>query len=133
MLKREPEDELLGYCAEHEIGVVCYSPMERGLLTDKFTREWVESLPESDHRVREPEFTEPELSRNLGIVEGLKKIAAEKGITVAQLSIAWVLRRPEVTAAIVGARKPRQIEETVRAGECELTAAETEAIEGLLT
>ena len=106
MLRRDVEKELLGYCAEHKIGVVAYSPMQRGLLTGKFSRERLAALAPDDHRRRMPEFQEPAFSASLELVEGLEQIADRHGRTVAQLAISWVLRRPEVTAAIVGARRP---------------------------
>lgn len=132
MLRRGIEDEILKYCSEHDIGVIVYSPMQKGILTNKFSREWVMSLPASDHRARDSRFQEPALGVNLEFVEGLREMAKAKGMTIAQLAIAWTLRRPEVTAAIVGARKPYQIEETVLAGEWVLTEDEIEMIEELL-
>jgi aryl-alcohol dehydrogenase-like predicted oxidoreductase len=132
MLRREIEDELLGFCRRNNIGVLVYSPMERGLLTGKFSRERVKNLPEDDHRRLYPPFREPELSVNLELVEGLRGIAERKGRTVGQLAIAWVLRRPEVTAAIVGARRPPQIEETAAAGDWVLSEEDLAAVEALL-
>jgi len=132
MLERNIEKELLKYCSVNNIGVITYSPMQKGLLTGKFTRERVQNLPEDDHRRRDPRFQEPELSANLKLVKELRPIAEKNGRTVAQLAIAWVLRRPEVTAAIVGARRPAQIEETVAAGDWEISQEDVVAIEGLL-
>ena len=132
MLRRGVEGEILPYCAEKEIGVVAYSPMQKGLLTGKFTPERAAALPESAHRSRDRMFEGPQLAANLEVVEGLKRIAAESGHTPAQLAIAWVLRRPEVTSAIVGTRKPGQIEETVKAGDWELSPDEIGAVEALL-
>ncbi len=132
MLRRGIEDEILKYCSEHDIGVIVYSPMQKGILTDKFSREWVMSLPASDHRARDSRFQEPALGANLEFVAGLREMAKARGMTIAQLAIAWTLRRSEVTAAIVGARKPHQIEETVHAGDWELTEDEIEMIEELL-
>lgn len=132
MLARDVEEELLSYCAAHQIGVIVYSPMQAGLLTGKVTREWVEQLPDDDWRKRNPRFRDPELSANLALVEGLRPIAERAGKTVAQLALAWVLRRPEVTAAIVGARQPSQIEETVAASDWDLSAEEVAAIDALL-
>ncbi len=132
MLRREIEDELLGFCAANDIGVVVYSPMEKGLLTGKFSRERVQNLPEDDHRGKDTRFQEPELSANLELVEGLRSIAEKRGKTVAQLAIAWILRRPEVTAAIVGARHPYQIEETIAAGEWTLSGEDIAAVDVLL-
>lgn len=132
MLEQGIEEELLDYCSANDIGVIVYSPMQKGLLTGKVTREWVGNLPQDDHRREDPHFQEPELSANLELVEGLRSIAEESGVTVAQLAIAWVLRRPEITAAIVGARRPSQIEETVVAGERALSREELAAIQMLL-
>lgn len=132
MLRRDVEEELLRFCAENEIGVVIYSPMQKGLLTGKFSRERFQKLPEDDHRRRDPLFLEPKLSANLELTEKLRLIAEKQGRTVAQLAIAWCLRRPEVTSAIVGARRPSQIEETAPAAEWELSAEELAAINGLL-
>lgn len=129
MIRREAEEGLLEYCAEHNIGVITYSPMERGLLAGKFTKERVQNLPEDDHRRRDSRFQEPELSANLELVEGLRGIAEKRGRTVGQLAIAWILRRPEVTAAIVGARHPYQIEETVLAGDWALSEEDIAAID----
>jgi len=132
MLERGIEKELLEYCSENNIGVIVYSPMQKGLLTGKFTRERVQNLPEDDHRRRDPRFQEPELSANFKLVEELCLLAEKSGRTVAQLAIAWVLRRLEVTAAIVGARRPSQIEETVVAGDWTLSKEQIAAIDLLL-
>ncbi|MCA9149149.1 MAG: aldo/keto reductase [Planctomycetales bacterium] len=109
LLARGIEDEILPYCGQHQIGVVCYSPMAKGLLTGAFTRERAQNLPADDHRSRDPKFQEPQLSEHLALVERLKAIAAAGNHSVAELAIAWTLRRPEVTSAIVGARRPDQI------------------------
>jgi aryl-alcohol dehydrogenase-like predicted oxidoreductase len=132
MLVRDVEPDLMPYCAANGIGIIAYSPMQKGLLTGKVTRQWVASLPADDHRRSDPKFQEPQLSANLALVEALRKIAAGCGKTVPQLAIAWVLRRPEVTAAIVGARRPDQIEQTIAGGQWQLSEAEIVAIEELL-
>ena len=132
MLHREVEDKLLNYCAENNIGVVVYSPMCRGLLTGKFSQERLAGLPLDDHRRRSPDFQEPQFSATLKLVEQLCNIAERNGRTCAQLAISWVLRRPEITAAIVGARRPDQIAETARASDCNLGEEDIEEIEKLL-
>lgn len=132
ILVRDIEHELLSFCEENNIGVIAYSPMQKGLLTGTFTSERMQNLPEDDHRRRDPMFQEPELSNNLAFVEKLCSVAEKKGKTVAQLAISWVLRRPEVTTAIVGARHPFQIEETVVAGELMLSKEDIDAIDILL-
>ena len=132
MLHREAEDELLGYCAENDIGVVAYSPMQRGLLTGKFSAERLASLAPDDHRKRHRDFQQPQLGATLELVEGLKQIAGRNGRTCAQLALSWVLRRPEVTAAIAGARRPDQIIETAPASDWNLSENDIEEIERLL-
>jgi aryl-alcohol dehydrogenase-like predicted oxidoreductase len=132
MLVRNVEEELLPFCRKHNIGVVCYSPMYKGLLSGKFSKERMENLDPEDHRKRDPKFSSPEFDINLELVAGLEKIAKDAGYTVAQLAIAWTLRRPEVTAAIVGGRKSQQVEEVVAAGDWELSATEIDKVEDLL-
>jgi len=132
MLHREVENEVLGYCAENKIGVVAYSPMERGLLTGKFSQERLAGLALHDHRRRSPDFHEPQFGATLQLVDQLRPIAERNGKTLAQLAISWVLCRSEVTAAIVGARRPEQIAETVQAADRTLSPEETQEIEKLL-
>ncbi|MBA7495032.1 Aldo-keto reductase YhdN [subsurface metagenome] len=132
MLERGIEEELLHYCSANNIGIIVYSPMQKGILTGRFTRERVQNLPQDDHRHEDPRFQEPELSANLKLVEGLRSIAERSDRTVAQLAIAWVLQHPELTAAIVGARHPSQIEETVAAGDLMLSEEDIAAIDTLL-
>jgi len=132
MLRREVEDELLDYCAQNNIGVVAYSPMARGLLTGKFDAARLASLAPDDHRRRSADFQEPQFSATLELVDGLRKIAERNGRTCAQLAISWVLRRPEVTAAIAGARRPAQIRETAPAADWELSIEDIREIERLL-
>ena len=132
MLKRDMEDVIVNYCGPNKIGVIAYSPMQAGLLTGKFDKNRVKNLPASDWRSRNPFFTEPELSINLKTVDQLQKVADEKGISLAQLSLAWVMRLPEMTAAIVGARRPEQIEETAKASDINLSTEEIGIIEAIL-
>lgn len=132
MVARQIEEETLAYCGAEKIGVICYSPMCKGLLTGTFDRARAEALPENDHRSRDPKFQEPLLGINLKLVDALKPIAERHQMTVAQLAIAWCLRRPEVTAAIVGARHPQQIIGTAPAGTWNLEAEEIAEIDTLL-
>ena len=132
MLRREIEQDIIPYCRENQIGIVAYSPMQAGLLTGKFSAERLAKMPESDWRTRNPFFTEPQLSVNLEIVEELKHIAGQKGITLPQLALAWVLRDQAMTSAIVGARNPSQIKETAKAGDIRLDASEIDQIETIL-
>lgn len=132
MLNREVENELLDYCAQHEMGVVPYSPMQRGLLTGKFSPQRLASLAPDDHRRKNPYFKEPRFSAALELVERLKIIAERNGKTCAQLAVSWVLRRKEITAAIVGARRPSQIKETAPASDWDLNKKDIEEIEKYL-
>jgi aryl-alcohol dehydrogenase-like predicted oxidoreductase len=129
LLRRDVENEILSYCEEHEIGVVAYSPMASGLLTGKYTLDSIKSLPKSDWRsFRNELFQLPQVEKNLAFVDMLKAIAVDQGKTVAQLAIAWVLRRPEVTSAIVGARSAMQVEQIVPAADWELSEDDLEKI-----
>lgn len=133
MLERTVEQELLAYCAEQQIGVIAYSPMASGLLTGKYTRANVDSIAPDDWRRKFSEhFREPALTSNLALVEKLEEIARRFGRNPGELAVAWVLRRPEVTAAIVGARRPSQIEQTVSASDWSLPADVVDEIESLL-
>jgi len=132
MLHREVEDELLDYSGRNQMGVVAYSPIQRGLLTGKFDRARFKALAPDDHRRMSPDFLEPQFSATLELVEDLKKIAERNSRTCAELAISWVLRRPEVTAAIVGARRPSQIIETAPAADWNLSEKDIEEIEQLL-
>jgi aryl-alcohol dehydrogenase-like predicted oxidoreductase len=132
MLHREVEGGLLEYCAKNDIGVIVYSPMQRGLLTGKFSKRHLATLAADDHRRKNPDFQEPRFSATLELVEKLRPIAGRNRRTLAQLAIAWVLHRPEVTAAIVGARKPEQIKETTPASDWNLTEKDIDQIDQLL-
>jgi len=126
LLRREVEAETLPWCLRNGTGVVCYSPMQAGLLTGSFD---VTRLAEDDWRRRNPLFQEPALSRHLALVERLRPIAERRGQTVGQLAISWVLAHPAVTSAIVGARRPAQVEENVQAMGRPLSPSELSEIE----
>jgi len=131
MLRRDIEKEILPFCKENRIGVVAYSPMLSGLLTGKVTRQWVQDLPDDDWRKRfNEEFQEPRLSINIEFVETtLRPIAQAHGVDPGQVAIAWTLRDPTVTSAIVGGRTAWQVGETVRAAAVRLSRSELDAIE----
>ncbi len=132
MLHREIEDQILAYCRDHHIGVLAYSPLARGLLTGTFNVERLKQLPEDDHRHRLPDFQDPQFSATLALVEQLKSLARTLGCHVAQLAIAWTLARPEITSAIVGARRPGQISETAPGGDIHLNEDILNEIDDLL-
>ena len=120
----EIEQAELPYCEANNIGVIAYSPMKSGLLTGKMTRDRIAQMPADDFRQRTPHFQEPRLTRNLKLVELLREIGARHGRTPGEVAIAWVLRRPAVTAAIVGLRSPEQFEGVRGAAEFRLSQEE---------
>ncbi len=124
ILRREIEDEILPFCQQHEIGTLVYSPMQSGLLTGAMTKERAASLPEGDWRRNNDNFKEPRLSRNLALADLLKQIGDGHGRSAGEVAVAWTLRQPAVTAAIVGARHPGQIDGIIGALEFRLDAAE---------
>lgn len=130
MIRRKIETEILPHCLKHGIGVISYAPMASGLLTGAMTRERAASLPPDDFRTRNPEFKEPRLSRNIELVERLRAVGARHGRGPGEVAIAWVLRHPAITGAIVGARNAKQAEGVMRAGELKLSAEEISEIEG---
>jgi aryl-alcohol dehydrogenase-like predicted oxidoreductase len=132
IVTRDIEKEVLPFCSDQHIGVIVYSPMKSGLLTGKMTRERIASLPPDDFRPRTASFKEPLLSRNLGLVEVLRGIAERHGCTPGEVAIAWTLRDPVVTGAIVGMRSAEQARQIVRSAEFRLTADEVLEIEAYL-
>ncbi len=132
MLTRGIEKGLLPCCGDNDIGILAYSPMQKGLLTGKFTKEHLQTLAPDDHRLKDRSFMGAKFEKNLEIVDALRPIAQRNGKTPAQLAIAWVLRKKEITAAVVGARKQKQIEETVQAGDWVLSDDDIAEIENLL-
>ncbi len=130
LVKREIEAEILPHCRSKNIGVIVYAPMQSGLLTGAMTAERAAALPPTDWRSRNEQFKEPKLSHNLALVERLRTVASAHGYDPGEAAIAWTLRDPVVTGAIVGARSPKQIEGTVRAASFRLSQREIEFIEG---
>ena len=124
LVSPEAEESLLPYCGANNIGVIVYSPMRNGLLSGTMTKERVANLPEEDIRRRMPPFQEPNLTKNLALVEKLRAIGNRHGRTPGEVAIAWTLRRPEVTAAIVGLRNAGQLAGVIGAAEFRLTEEE---------
>lgn len=133
MLNRGVEQEILPYCQQHNIGVVNYSPMVSGLLTGAMTKERVAQFPQDDWRRNNARFQEPQLSRNLKLVELLREIGNAHGRSPGEVAIAWTLRQPAVTAAIVGARNARQVDGIIGAATFRLQLDEIVRIEDFLT
>ena len=132
LVRREIEAEILPFCLQHNIGVIVYSPMASGLLTGAMTPERILSLPENDWRSRNAQFREPLLSRNLALVTLLHNIGKRHDKTPGEVAIAWTLHNPAVTAAIVGSRRPSQLDQVVGAADFRLSADEVQEIEAFL-
>jgi aryl-alcohol dehydrogenase-like predicted oxidoreductase len=129
LVHREVDEEILPYCLREGIGVIVYSPMASGLLTGAMTRDRAAKLPKDDWRRSNPDFTEPNLTRNLALVDRLREIAKRHNRTVGEVAIAWTLQHPAVTGAIVGARNAKQAEGVMRAGDLRLNDKEVNEIE----
>jgi aryl-alcohol dehydrogenase-like predicted oxidoreductase len=132
LVHREVGEDILPYCLHKNIGVIVYSPMASGLLTGAMTRERAAKLPKDDWRHGHPDFTEPNLSRNLALVDHLREIAQRHHRSIGQVAIAWTLRNPAVTGAIVGARNAQQAAGVMPAGDFQLNDKEVNAIEDFL-
>ena len=124
LVNRAAAEELLPWCAAHGTGVICYSPMQSGLLSGSFDRSRLDNLAPDDWRRTSPEFQEPALSRNLALAGRLEPIAERHRVPVAAVAVAWVNAQPGVTGAIVGARRPSQVDGWIAAGDLELTEAD---------
>ena len=120
-VNRAAAEQLLPWCKSHNTGVICYSPMHSGLLTDGFTAGRVEQLASDDWRRRGPEFQQPNLSRNLALRDALRPIAERHGASTGAVAVAWTLSWPGVTGAIVGARTPSQVDGWIRAATLQFT------------
>lgn len=132
-LMRQIEDRILPYCLSHDIGVIAYSPMHNGLLSGKMSRGRIAALPESDWRKQvNPAFREPHLTKSLAFVEVLRGIAGRHDRRVAEVAVAWVLRHPAVTGAIVGARGAGQVDGFIGAMDFRLDNADVADIEAAL-
>jgi len=132
LIRRDAAAREIPWCAEHDTGVIVYSPMQTGLLTDSFTPARVAAMAQDDWRRRGPEFQEPNLSRNLALRDALQPIARRHGATISSVAVAWTLAWPGVTAAIVGARTPAQVDGWIGAATLELTAADLDEIAGAI-
>lgn len=132
LVKRDVDREILPFCLENNIGVIVYAPMQSGLLTGKMSAERVATMPDDDWRKRDREFQEPRLSRNLELVELLRHIGEQHGRSPGEVAIAWTLRLPSVTAAIVGGRNAQQVEGIIGAADFRLSEDEIGKIESFL-
>jgi aryl-alcohol dehydrogenase-like predicted oxidoreductase len=132
MLAREVEQSILPFAAQNNIGVIVYSPMYSGLLSGGMTRQRIASLAAEDWRLKNPNFSEPLLSRNLRLVELLKEVGGRHSRTAGEVAIAWTLHHPAVTGAIVGMRNPKQVAGVIGAAAFRLSSREFDEIEAAL-
>jgi aryl-alcohol dehydrogenase-like predicted oxidoreductase len=128
LISRDTATDLLPWAAAHGTGVICYSPMKNGILTDSFGRERIARMAEDDWRRSAPNFREPALGRNLALRDALRPIAERHNATVADVAVAWVLAWPGVSGAIVGGRAPEQVDGWVGAGGLTLSSADLDEI-----
>jgi aryl-alcohol dehydrogenase-like predicted oxidoreductase len=130
LIERDVEREILPFAEREAIGVIVYSPMGSGMLTGAMTRERVESMPDDDWRKHDQRFNEPQLSENLALVDRLAAVAERHDTTPGAVAIAWTLRNPAVDGAIVGFRRPDQVDPLLAAAGLELTGEDLDDIEG---
>jgi aryl-alcohol dehydrogenase-like predicted oxidoreductase len=128
LIRRQTAEAEIPWCASHRTGIIAYSPLQSGILTDSFSSERVQSLPEDDWRRRSPEFKPPRLHRNLALRDALQPIARRYGTTVSAIAISWTLAWPGVTGAIVGARSPEQVDGWIAAAMLDLTLDDLDEI-----
>ena len=128
LIRRDAAEREIPWCAEHETGIIVYSPMQSGLLTDTFTAARVAALAQDDWRRRSPQFQPPALGKNLALRDALAPIARRHGATVSAVAVAWTLAWPGVTGAIVGARTAAQVDGWIGAATLELTTADLDEI-----
>lgn len=128
LINRKAAEKEIPWCEKRNTGVICYSPMQSGLLTESFTAIRVAKMADDDWRRRASEFNEPSLSRNLALRDGLRPIAERHGVSVSSVAIAWTLAWQGVSGAIVGARTPAQVDGWIQAASLELTAADLQEV-----
>jgi len=130
LIARDVEEEILPYARLKDIGVIVYSPMGSGLLTGAMNRERIEGLPDDDWRRRAPPFRDPQLSENLELVGRLGVVAERHNTTPGAVAVAWTLRNPAVDGAIVGFRRPAQVDSIAAAANLDLSDEDVAEIEG---
>jgi aryl-alcohol dehydrogenase-like predicted oxidoreductase len=132
LIRRRAAAQEIPWCAEHGTGVIVYSPMQSGILTDRFSAERMKTMAADDWRRRAPDFNPPRLGQNLALRDALRPVAERHEATVAEIAIAWTLAWSGVTGAIVGARTPEQVDGWIDAGSIELTGEDLAAIAAIL-
>lgn len=132
LIERSAQDEVLPFAEANKMGVIVYSPMGSGLLTGGITRERLAGMPDDDWRKTNPQFTEPKLSQNLALASVLRGIADRHNTTAGAVAVAWTLRNPAVTAAIVGFRRPDQVDPILPGANMQLTEEDLAEIQEAL-
>ncbi|MFZ0639797.1 MAG: aldo/keto reductase [Candidatus Acidiferrales bacterium] len=132
LIRREVAEKEIPWCAQHKTGVICYSPMQSGLLTESFSADRVAKMSKDDWRRRSEEFQQPQLDKNISLRDALRPIAQRHDASVSEVAVAWIVAWPGVTGAIVGARSPEQIDGWIRAATLQLTSADLDQIAAAL-
>lgn len=132
LIHREVAEKDIPWCLQHKTGVICYSPMQSGLLTESFSADRVARMAKDDWRKRSEEFQQPKLGKNLALRDALRPIAQRHSTSVSEVAIAWTLAWPGVTGSIVGARSPEQVDGWIRAATLQLTSADLDEITGAI-
>ena len=132
LIRRDVAAREIPWCHQHGTGVIAYSPMQSGLLTDRFSAERMQQLPADDWRTRSDDFRSPRLERNLALRDALAPIAERHRVSISSVAIAWVLSWPGVSGAIVGARSPDQVDGWIGAAKVRLDERELDAIEAAI-
>ena len=130
LFRREIEAEVLPYSREHDIGVLVYGPLAHGLLTGALTEHT--TFASDDWRSNTAMFTGDSYRQNLAVVRALDKFAADRGMTISQLAIAWTLANPAVQVAIVGARQAKHVQDSLAAADLSLSTADLAAIDNIM-
>lgn len=132
LIRREIAEKEIPWCAQHKTGVICYSPMQSGMLTDSFSIERVAKLAKDDWRKGSEEFQQPKLGKNVALRDALRPIAQRHNVSVSEIAVAWTLAWPGVTGAIVGARSPEQVDGWIHAATLELAPKDLDEIAAAL-
>lgn len=128
VIRREAAEKEIPWCVRQKTGVICYSPMQSGMLTDSFSLERVAKMSPEDWRRRSEQFQQPKLARNIALRDALRPIAARHNASVSEVAIAWTLSWPGLTGAIVGARSPAQVDGWIHAAALAFTPADLDEI-----
>ena len=133
LIRRDVAEREIPWCHQHRTGVIAYSPMQSGLLTDRFSAERMAQLPANDWRTRSEDFRSPQLEKNLALRDALRPIAGRHQVSISAVAIAWTLAWPGMTGAIVGARSPEQVDGWIAAAHLSLTAEDLDEIQAAIS